>query len=153
MNVAVSVSIAQGSNFKANKYGVMPLVLNALNGALPKNAGILDGTVANNLGLIPGGQYVLSITFRGEYVAPDGTKYPNYNYVLVTKLGQGFESMVAQKVVESMDFGFGIGNAPIATVGATNITPTPTPTQTPIQAPEELSQPEVSTETTVVKPK
>ena len=115
-NIAVSVSQASGDKFKANRNMKFPLILSPLNGTLPTNSGVLDASVAERMGVQAGGQYVLAITFRGYYEAPDGTKYPNYNYALVTKLGAGFENMVAQQVVASMNFGFGGG------------TPTPAPT-------------------------
>ena len=120
-NVAVSISQASGSNFKPNKHGKLPLILNALNGMLPINSGVVDASVMERLGLVAGMQAVVAITPREDYVAPDGKVYKNYNYVLVTKLGAGFEQMVAQQVVASMDFGFG-SNIPVAE------TPTPTPT-------------------------
>ena len=120
-NIAVSISQASGSNFKPNKHGKLPMILNALNGTLPLNAGIVDATVMERLGLQAGQQAVLSITPREDYVDSNGKVYKNYNYVLVTKLGAGFENMVAQQVVASMDFGFG-NNIPVAE------TPTPTPT-------------------------
>lgn len=126
MTIAVSISQASGSKFKHNKHGVLPVVLSALNGVLPENAGILDGTVAQRLGLVPGQQVVLNINFRGFYEF-DGKKYPNYDYTLVTVLGRGFETMVAEKVVASMDFGFGMSQ-----------TPTPTSHRVPIQ-PELIS--------------
>lgn len=120
-NVAVSISQASGSNFKPNKHGKLPLILNALNGMLPINSGVVDASVMERLGLVAGMQAVVAITPREDYVAADGKVYKNYNYVLVTKLGAGFEQMVAQQVVASMDFGFG-SNIPVAE------TPTPTPT-------------------------
>ena len=111
MNIAVSISQASGSKFKANKHGQLPLILSAINGTLPENAGIIDYTVAERMGLKAGHQAVLNIQFRGFYEA-NGTKYPNYNYTLITILGGGFERMVAEKVVASMDFGFSFGTTP-----------------------------------------
>jgi hypothetical protein len=132
MNVAVSISQASGSAFKPNKHGKLPLILNALNGFLPPNSGVVDATILERLGLSSGQQAVLNISPREDYVDSSGRVYKNYNYVLVTRLGQGFENMVAQQVVSSMDFGF-IKAVPVVA------TPTPTPvvveeTPTPVVA-------------------
>lgn len=133
-NIAVSVSQASGSKFKMNKAGLLPVVLSPLNGVMPENSGILDGTIAARIGLIPGCQYVLAIAFRGYY-ENNGKKYPNYSYTLVTKLGAGFENMVAQQVVASMNFGFA-GGTPTPNFNSNPATPTPTP-EPEIEAPEE----------------
>lgn len=126
MNVAVSVNRATGNKFKPNRNGVMPLILNALNGALPVNSGIIDGSIASGLGIEPNRQYVLSIQFRGYYKQEEyGTKYPNYNYVVVTSLGAGFEQLVSEQVVASMNFGFTPQSAPTPT----SVVETPTPIQ------------------------
>ena len=120
--IAVSVQQASGSAFKANKHTVLPVILSPLNGVLPENSGVLDGSIAARMGLEVGGQYVLSIAFRGYYEA-NGKKYPNYSYSLVTKLGAGFEQMVAQQVVASMNFGFTPNSTPVP--HAEVLTPTP----------------------------
>lgn len=129
MIVAVSVSQASGSKFKPNKHGLMPVVLSPLNGVLPENSGILDGSIAQRMGLASGGQYVVNVEYRGteEY---NGKQYKNYSYTLVTKLGAGFENMVAQQVVQSMNFGF-TPTVPTNHVEAT--TPTPEETPTPVE--------------------
>ena len=125
-NFALSVSQASGSKFKSNKNGKLPLVLACLNGNLPTNSGILDGSLAERLGIQVGKQYVIGISFRGYHNEEEfGKKYPNYDYVMVTKLGAGFEQLVAAQVVASMNFGF-VGGTP---------TPTPTPVAQP--TPEE----------------
>ena len=121
-NIAVSISQASGTSFKPNKHGVLPIILSPLNGVLPDNSGVLDGTIASRLGLHVGGQYVISIAFTGYYEA-NGKKYANYSYAVVTKLGAGFEQMVAQQVVASMNFGFTPASTP--TPHAEVITPTP----------------------------
>ena len=127
VSIAVSVTQASGDKFKANKHNKMPLILNGLNGTLPKNSGILDGTVSERLGIRAGGQYVIGIKLRGYYKKEEyGDKYPNYDYVLVTTLGAGFENLIAKQVVASMDFGFGAGT-PTPTEDVEAITPTPTP--------------------------
>lgn len=128
-NFAVSASTASGSRFKSNKNGKMPLVLSCLNGTLPQNSGILDGSLAERLGIRAGCQYVIGITFRGYYKEEEfGKKFPNYDYVVVTKLGAGFEQLVAAQVVTAMDFGFTAG------------TPTPTPTPEPVEEENEDSE-------------
>ena len=116
MNIAVTASKVTSDKFRPNRHGEMPLILRPLNGTMPKNSGILDGTVAKSLGIEPNGQYVLSINFRSTYTNSEGVEYPNYDYNVITRLGKGFEAMVAEKVVESIDFGF-----------ASTPTPTPTP--------------------------
>jgi hypothetical protein len=121
-NIAVSVSQASGTSFKPNKHGVLPIILSPLNGVLPENSGVIDGSIASRLGLQVGGQYVLSISFR-EYYEANGKKYPNYSYALVTRLGAGFEQMVAQQVVASMNFGFTPASTP--TPHEEVLTPTP----------------------------
>jgi len=128
MTIAVSVSTANGSAFKSNKHGKMPLVLSPLNGTLPKNAGIIDGSIAERMGINPGCQAVLNINFRGYYAEEThGQKYPNYDYTVVTILGAGFEAQVAQQVVASMDFGFTPKSAPSTTPTPTPLVATPTP--------------------------
>lgn len=134
MNIAVSVSQASGSKFKPNKHGKLPMILSALNGTLPVNSGIIDTTIAERMGLIPGCQAVVNITFR-DYYESNGQRYPNYNYVLVTKLSAGFEQMVAERVVASMDFGF-----------STGATPTPTPVQEVVERVEPVEPVEPETE-------
>ncbi len=121
-NIAVSVSQASGTSFIPNKHGVLPVILSPLNGVLPENSGVIDGSIASRLGLQVGGQYVLSIAFR-EYYEANGKKYPNYSYAVVTKLGAGFEQMVAQQVVASMNFGFTSSSTP--TPHESVVTPTP----------------------------
>lgn len=106
MNLAVSISQASGSKFKPNKHGVLPFILSPLNGIMPQGAGVIDGTLLQRMGLGEGQQAVLNITRAADYTAPDGKVYPNYQYTLVAKLGLGYENMVAQAVVASMNFGF-----------------------------------------------
>jgi hypothetical protein len=48
-----------------NKNGEMPLYLNGINGILPERARVLDGTVARNLGIEPGNNYMLGVTPTG----------------------------------------------------------------------------------------
>lgn len=126
---AVSVSTASGSKFKPNKHNVLPLVLSPIQGTLPLNAGILDGTLAQRLGIQSGFRYVINIVFEKMNVV-GGKQYPQYQYSVVACLGQDFDKMVAEKVVASMQFDFNFS------VGRTS-----TSVATPITAPEETPEP------------
>ncbi len=127
----VSVSTASGSKFKANKHGVLPVVLSPIQGQLPTNAGILDGTLAQRLGLQSGFRYVINIVFE-KYNKVGEKQYPQYQYSVVACLGQDFDKMVAEKLVASMQFDFNFG-APRTSTSA--------PITAPITASEETPEP------------
>ena len=116
----VSVATASGSKFKPNKHNVLPVVLTAIQGSLPANAGVLDGTLAERLGLKSGFRYVLNIQFVQMNKVGEKS-YPQYSYSIVACLGQDFDKMVAEKLVSSMSFDFNFGTtstsvpAPITT--------------------------------------
>jgi hypothetical protein len=82
--VSVSTVLQQGSSkFKPNKHGVWPLVLTSINGAvLPENSSVLDGSVAESLGIKAGSSYSLLITERTSQKVGDKV-YRNYNFAVV----------------------------------------------------------------------
>jgi hypothetical protein len=69
MNLAmVRVNAYQGSKekpAKPNKRGAMPVYLQPINHVLPKEARVLDGTLADNTGLLVGGTYLISYEHTG----------------------------------------------------------------------------------------
>ncbi len=137
----VSISTASGSKFKRNKNNVLPVVLTAIQGTLPANAGILDGTLADRLGLKSGFRYVLNIQFVQMNKVGD-KYYPQYSYSIVACLGQSFDKLVAEKLVSSMSFGFNF--APQTSTPSS--TSTSTSTSTPVDPVEEVEDEEVEDE-------
>lgn len=117
----VSVSTASGSKFKMNKNGVLPVVLSPIQGTLPTNAGVLDGTLAERLGLKSGYRYVLNIQFLQMNKVGDKL-YPQYSYSIVSCLGQDFDKLVAEKLAASMDFNFNFGRTSTSVSPATSTT-------------------------------
>ena len=67
----VNVGFFNPTTASPNKNGEMPLYLNGINGVLPERSRVLDGTVARNLGIEPGNNYMLGVTPTGtnEYGA------------------------------------------------------------------------------------
>jgi hypothetical protein len=128
----VSVSTASGSKFKPNKHNVLPVVLTSIQGSLPVNAGILDGTLAERLGLKSGFRYVLNIQFVQMNKVGEKS-YPQYSYSIVACLGQDFDKMVAEKLVSSMSFDFNFG-------ATSTSVPAPIPTATSEETPEEVAE-------------
>ncbi len=147
----VSVSTVlqkEGSKFKANKYGVWPLVLTSINGAiLPENSAIIDGSIAESIGIKAGSSYAILITPR-EKKDINGKIYKNYNYAVV-----GGDMTVA--------LGNQMAVAAIASI-TSMFAPTPssvqTPTPTPIpvvdgDAGEDLSEEELAAQIKLLQAK
>lgn len=132
---AVSVSTASGSKFKPNKYGVLPVILSPIQGSLPINAGVLDGTLAQRLGIQSGFRYVINIVFE-KYNKIGDKQYPQYQYSVVACLNQEFDKMVAEKVVASIQFDFNFGGRTSTSVA----TPEETPEKTPEKTPESVEE-------------
>ena len=132
----VSISTASGSKFKPNKHNVLPVILTPIQGSLPANAGILDGTLAERLGLKSGFRYILNIQFVQMNKVGD-KQYQQYAYSIVSCLGQDFDKMVAEKLVGAMSFDFNFGApapAPVSVPITTSTSvPAPISTSVPIE--------------------
>jgi hypothetical protein len=132
--VAVSTVLQQGSSkFKANKHGVWPVILTSINGAvLPENSSILDGSVAESLGITAGNSYALLITERASQTI-NGKVYKNYNYAVVGgNITAALGTQMAAVAISSISNLFAPSPAQML------IAQTPTPTPTPV-----LTQPVV----------
>lgn len=125
--VSVQLTSSASGKFKANKNNLMPLILTPLQGSLPQNAGLLDGSVAQSLGIQPNHRYILNIVRNGTIKTISKktgleVELPQYQYTVVACLGASFDTMVAEKLVASMNFSFGGGSiAPTAPVASTPV--------------------------------
>jgi hypothetical protein len=140
----------EGSKFKANRYGVWPLVLTSINGAiLPENSAIIDGSIAESIGIKAGSTYAILITSR-ESQTINGKVYKNYNYAVV-----GGDMTLA--------LGNQMAAAAIASI-TSMFAPTPSSVQTPVQTPtptpvvdgdadEELSEEELAAQIKLLQAK
>ena len=92
----VRVSQTTGSPFKPNKNGQFPLVLTQTNGAKITNGGILDGTIAQRLGIVDNGIYTIDITSQmvGEYM--------NHRHTVVSDLTAAVATALAGKAMTEM---------------------------------------------------
>ena len=73
----------EGTKFKVNRNGVWPVILKSINGVqLPEKSDIMDGSIAESLGIVVGSTYTLMISRREDYVK-DGKSYLNYDYAPV----------------------------------------------------------------------
>jgi hypothetical protein len=139
----VSVSTVlqkEGGKFKANKYGVWPVVLTSINGAvLPENSAIMDGSIAESIGIKNGSTYSLFITPR-ESQTINGKVYKNYNYAVVGDITASLGVQLASAAIGSITSMFAPTPSSVQTP-----TPTPTPvlTQPVVDADDE---PEMSDE-------
>lgn len=142
----------EGTKFKANRYGVWPLVLTSINGAvLPENSGIIDGSIAESIGIKAGSTYAILITQR-ESQTINGKIYKNYNYAVVGgDLTLALGNQMAAAAIASITSMF----APTPFVVQTP-TPAPTPTPTPnpvVDADEELSDEELAAQIKLLQAK
>jgi hypothetical protein len=123
-----------GSKFKANKHGVWPVILNSINGAiLPENSSILDGSIAESIGLKAGSTYSLFISSRESQKIGDKV-YKNYNYAVVGDITASLGIQLAAAAISSISSMF----APSPAQMLLAQTPSPAPTPQPV-----LSQPVV----------
>lgn len=140
----------EGTKFKANRYGVWPLVLTSINGAvLPENSGIIDGSIAESIGIKAGSTYAILITQR-ESQTINGKIYKNYNYAVVGgDLTLALGNQMAAAAIASITSMF----APTPFVVQTPA-PTPTPTPNPVvDADEELSDEELAAQIKLLQAK
>lgn len=151
----VSVSTVlqkEGTKFKANRYGVWPLVLTSINGAvLPENSGIIDGSIAESIGIKAGSTYAILITQR-ESQTINGKTYKNYSYAVVGgDMTLALGNQMAAAAIASITSMF----APTPFVVQTP-TPAQTPTPTPnpvVDADEELSDEELAAQIKLLQAK
>jgi len=74
----------ESSKFKPNRNGAWPVILKSVNGVpLPQNSDILDGSVAESMGVIIGSTYMLMIVEKDPYVHTDGKVYKKYDYTVI----------------------------------------------------------------------
>ena len=132
-----SITQFEGSKFKPNKRGVWPLILNSINGApLPENSSILDGSIAESIGLKAGSTYSLFISSREDQKIGDKV-YKNYNYAVVGDITASLGIQLAAAAISSISSMF----AP--TPAQMLVAQTPAPLQTPTPTPV-LTQPVVN---------
>lgn len=129
-----SITQFEGSKFKPNRRGVWPLILNSINGApLPENSSILDGSIAESIGVKAGSTYSLFISSREDQKIGDKV-YKNYNYAVVGDITAALGIQLAAAAINSISNMF----APTPAQVMIAQTPAPTPTPTPV-----LNQPVV----------
>jgi hypothetical protein len=146
--------LQQGSSkFKPNKYGVWPVILTSINGAvLPENSGVLDGSIAQSIGINSGSSYSLLITERPSQKIGDKV-YRNYNYAVVGgDMTLSLGNQMAAAAINSISNMF----APTPAQVLIAQTPTPTPIPIPVvngDADEELSDEELSAQIKLLQAK
>ena len=124
-----SITQFEGSKFKPNRRGVWPLILNSINGApLPENSSILDGSIAESIGVKAGSTYSLFISSREDQKIGDKV-YKNYNYAVVGDITAALGIQLAAAAINS------ISNMFAPTPAQVMIAQTPAPTPTPLLAP------------------
>jgi hypothetical protein len=97
-----SITQFEGSKFKPNKRGVWPLILNSINGAvLPEHSSILDGSIAESVGIKAGNTYSLFITSREDQKIGDKV-YKNYNYAVVGDITASLGIQLAAAAIGSI---------------------------------------------------
>jgi hypothetical protein len=65
---------------KADKNGLQSIILTPIAGAIPGNRTI-SGTIADGLKIVDGGVYLVDYNERDPYVAPDGRKVRNFQWM------------------------------------------------------------------------
>ena len=97
-----SITQFEGSKFKPNKRGVWPLILNSINGAvLPEHSSVLDGSIAESVGIKAGSTYSLFITSREDQKIGDKV-YKNYNYAVVGDITVALGNQLAAAAIGSI---------------------------------------------------
>lgn len=118
-----SVTQFEGSKFKPNKRGVWPLILNSINGAvLPEHSSVLDGSIAESVGIKAGNTYSLFITSREDQKIGDKV-YKNYNYAVVADITASLGVQLAAAAIGSITNMF----APTVAQVVVAIPPAPAP--------------------------
>jgi hypothetical protein len=117
----------EGTKFKVNRNGVWPVILKSINGVkLPEKSDIMDGSIAESLGIVVGSTYTLMINRREDYIS-NGKAYLNYDYVPVGgNVTQHIGAEIAKQTIGDIALLIARPAAPA------NPTPTPVLTQTPI---------------------
>jgi hypothetical protein len=99
--LTVAVSVFQGSTTrpaKADKNGMLPVILTALSGSLPNDAKVLSGTIADRAGLTVGSVCTIAIT-TGEQREYEGSMRNTYNYLKLADTGSAIATAEANKIV------------------------------------------------------
>jgi hypothetical protein len=113
-----SVLQSEGTKFKPNKNNVWPVVVTSVTSAqLPENSSVIDGSIAESIGLIPGQTYALLIQAQPDRTI-NGKVYKNYRYAAV---GGNITASVGNEVSK-------IVSASIASMFAPSLVSTPAPT-------------------------
>lgn len=113
-----SVTQFEGSKFKPNKRGVWPLILNSINGAvLPEHSSVLDGSIAESVGIKAGNTYSLFITSREDQKIGDKV-YKNYNYAVVADITASLGVQLAAAAIGSITSMFAPTPAQVVVVPA-----------------------------------
>lgn len=81
-NSIVAATVSQFNNGKADKNGLMPVILIPVAGRIP-NRNVLSGTVADNMGVEIGSTYLFKVT----EVEPDEQYGRRFTYTPLAKLG------------------------------------------------------------------
>lgn len=81
-NSIAAATVAQFNNGKADKNGLMPVILIPVAGRMP-NRNVLSGTVADNMGIKVEETYLFKVT----EVEPDEEFGRRFNYTPLAKLG------------------------------------------------------------------
>ncbi len=81
-NGIVAATVSQFNSGKADKNGLMPVILIPVAGRIP-NRNVLSGTVADNMGVEIGSTYLFKIT----EVEPDKEYGRRFTYTPLSKLG------------------------------------------------------------------
>jgi hypothetical protein len=117
----------EGTKFKVNRNGVWPVILKSINGVqLPEKSDIMDGSIAESLGIVIGSTYTLMINRREDYIS-NGKAYLNYDYVPVGgNVTQHIGAEIAREAIGD------IARLIARPAAPANPTPTPVLTQPPI---------------------
>jgi hypothetical protein len=121
----------ESSKFKPNKNGVWPVILKSVNGVpLPQNSDILDGSVADSMGISIGNTYMLMIVEKDPYIHSDGKVYKKYDY---TSVGGNVSQQVGAEMAKSV----------IEDISKLIARPSATPSASTSPSPSVLTQPPV----------
>lgn len=115
-----AVATQDGGKFKRNKNGKLPFILSPVNGSRITVGGILDGTIAERLGVVANGVYTIDITTIKATVAGG---YDNTRHAVIADLTQAVASNLAAQAVGQMFGAQSVYSTPAPAVTADDTNP------------------------------